>query len=156
MRHKLRVSWPWYVLISLAVLILSWLLSHDYLATATFGLAFVTFLLVLETRETRVQAETQRKELAFRAALVELADNILNHRRWDPERGGRPDRYWWDHPPQFTQLNKLLGSVDITPQLFVWITGERGDIQIRDRWLRNELDQQPEGQVNNKLIGRFY
>lgn len=124
--------------------------------TATFGLASATFLLVLETRKTRKQAEKQRKELAFRAALVELEDNIINHRRWDPRLRGRPDAYWWNHPPQFTRLNELLGSVDIPPQLFAWMTVERGNIQIRDTWLRNELQQQPEGQVNNDLKNRFY
>lgn len=149
MRHKLRASWPWsispwYILI-LPISFLSWLLSHDYLATATFGLAFVTFLLVLETRKTRVQAEARQKELAFRAALVELVDNITNYRRWDPQRllmQLDPDPYWWDHPLQFTRLNELLSSVDIAPQLFTWITGERGNIQVHKRQLRTDLKKE--------------
>lgn len=157
MRHKLRVSWFWYILI-IAVLILSWLLSHDYLATATFGLAFVTFLLVLETIETRVQAETRRKELAFRAALVELADNILNYRRWNPQMlltQKDPDPYWWDHPLQFTRLNELLGSVDVAPQLFTWITGERGNIQAREGQLRTDLKERRASELSTEEKNRL-
>jgi hypothetical protein len=162
MRHwRLHTIWPilrerghlhlilaW--LISLAI---GWIVSRDWLAAATFGLAFVTLLLVLETREGRMQGEQQRKELAFRAALVELADNILNYRRWDPSgliMQVDPDPYWWDHPLQFTQLNKLLSSVDIAPQLFAWITGERGNIQVRERQLRADLKERKVSELSNE------
>lgn len=172
MRRRLYTIWEekvrpylWYILITLLIpiLALSWYLSRDYLVTATFVLAYVTFLLVLETRETRLQAETQRKELVFRAALVELVDNILSYRRWDPQgllTKADPDPYWWDHPLQFTRLNELLSSVDIAPQLFAWITGERGNIQVHEGQLRADLQEQNAGKLStekeNRLMERAY
>lgn len=92
------------------------------LAVVTFLLVLVTAWLVWETRNSRIQGEHQRKEIAFRAALVEIADNIASLNRWSPALGMYKG-VWWNHPLKFPKLTELLETVWIHPDLWERIRG---------------------------------
>lgn len=111
------------------------LIANAGVAVFTGVLALATFRLVKEAKDSRVEQERQRKEIAFRAALMEVADYITSLNKWTPAFG-RPQRIWWEDPLKFSRLTGLLESVWIHPKL--WERLSRGTL-IRIKELEGYL-----------------
>ncbi len=88
------------------------------LAVATTLLAVATTWMAAESRKARLDAARRDRELAFRAALVELTTNIQQVETWTPSLESTPPENW--HPLlSFTAMRDLLARV--------WIPGALWD-----------------------------
>jgi hypothetical protein len=81
--------------------------------------AFATLQLANESQKQREGQEQQRKELAFRAAIMELANNVEDFSNWRPvyPTSWRDD-IWWKYPMQFPHLIELMEVVWLPPKLW--------------------------------------
>lgn len=84
------------------------IILENWTAIATAALAAVTFWLVLEARMTRREAARRDREVAFRAALVELASNIQYLETWKPSLESSPPEEWLKKPLSFAAMKDLL------------------------------------------------
>ncbi len=97
--------------------------TDDPLAFFTFVLAIATVGLTWETWRGRKEQEQHRKEIAFRAALIEAANNIANFTRWNPILTYLPDKEWLNQSLSFAKLTEMLETVWVDPRLWERITG---------------------------------
>lgn len=92
------------------------------LATATFLLAMATMWIAWESRTSRREAAQRDREVAFRAALVELATNIQGVEAWDPSLESTPPEKWLQTPLAFAAAKSLLAHVWVPAALWDRIT----------------------------------
>ncbi len=92
------------------------------LAIATFLLAMATMWIAWESRMSRREAAQRAREVAFRAALVELATNIEVVEAWDPSLESTPPEKWLQTPLVFAAAKNLLAHVWIPAALWDRIT----------------------------------
>ncbi len=124
------------------------------LALFTAWLAWMTSLLVKETTHSRKAAEHHQKEIAFRAVLIELADNILSFERWKPTLNAMPDKEWKDHPLQFIHLYELFRTVWIHKQLLERSFAVVMNVKRLETALRELLFDRQE--LNQNAIDTYY
>jgi len=85
--------------------------STAVLAFATFLLAGATMWLVLEARAARRETTRHNREVAFRAALVELATNVQLLESWRPDLQSTVPADWLRTPLTFSAMRDLLARV---------------------------------------------
>jgi hypothetical protein len=107
----------------------------------TASMAFATFWLAFEARKTRKRADERADELAFRGALLEVAENLRALRDWQPRYGGRPPPGWTKERLTFQQLRDLLTRTWLHPRLWARLTGLIPYLTEQDRRLRHFADQ---------------
>ena len=126
----------------------------------TFMLAIATVWLAYETWIGREEQVRQRKEIAFRAALIESANNIVSFTRWNPMLAvnSPPDKEWLNQSLSFTRLNELLETVWVDPMLWERITGGLlvNVKRFEDRIHVNLLDMSIEDRVKIEGSKRDY
>ena len=93
---------------------------NDSLAIITLALVVATLLLVsatvylgLEARKIRKEEEGHRKEVAFRAAILELSNNIISLTPHNPTLS-KPN-ISWDYPMKFPKLMDLMDLYGFIP-----------------------------------------
>lgn len=89
------------------------------LAGATVFLALATIWLALEARKARLESSRKDKEVAFRAALTEMAHNIVAIETYNPRLGIRTHpANWIEQRLQFENLKYLLATTWLYPKLW--------------------------------------
>lgn len=123
-------------------------LLNCFLTLFTAFMALATVLLVWDARKGRAEQERQRKEVAFRAAILEVTAYIVSLHEHNIVAGARFD-VWWKHPFEFPRLDALLESVWIdiglwerlTGGLIGWIKNREASlydlIAVQNRWDQN-------------------
>jgi len=89
------------------------------LAIATVLLAGATTWMVWEARIARFEMARRESEVAFRAALVEIATNVQRLEAWDPSLQPTAPENWPQTPLAFGAMKDLLARV--------WIPGALWD-----------------------------
>jgi hypothetical protein len=126
------------------------------IAIATFLLATATLFLACDSWRGRREQERQRKELAFRAALNELAGYIISFEQWEPKSNLRAD-IWWKYPLQFYKLIDLVGAVWIHSKLWERINGGvLLMIKVEEELLKDYMGREHPDQNFNAFTDTYY
>jgi len=122
------------------------------LAVVFTGLmALATFWLASEAKKSRESTEKRAKELAFRSALVETAENLRGLRVWNPGLGSSPPHGWTSERLEFRQLRQLMASTWLHPQLWARFMAVIEYLLDKDLSLR-----QAAGAGNRQEVDRDY
>ena len=114
------------------------------MAVFTFLMAAGTFYLAFETRISRKRTEAQSKQVAFRAAIREIAENVANLHGWYPKLESKPSDSWLNQRLNFESLSHLMNLVAVHPQVWQRTIALIRNLKAAEIVLKSGLIQQNE------------